>query len=71
MTKKARTINDIAEDIAGITLELMDHSIDWQLDDYPQDGEEYEIIHQNVLKSAINKMHDSIAGYKTYTSINR
>ena len=71
MTKKAQTLSDIADGIADVTLELMHDTVDWQLADYPQDGIDYEVLHQNILKLAIKKMHESIAGYKTYTSINR
>ncbi len=49
----------------------MHDTVDWQLEDFEQDGEDYEILHQNVLKLAIKKMHESMTGYKTYTSINR
>lgn len=71
MTKKAQTLNDIAEGIADVTLELMHDSVDWQLEGYPQDGDEYEMLHQKVMKIAVKKMYESMAGYKTYTSINR
>ena len=71
MTQKAKTLNNIAEGIADITLELMHDSIDWQLSDYPQDGIDYEVLHQNILKLAIKKMFESTGVYKTYTSINR
>jgi hypothetical protein len=71
MTQKAKTLNNIAEGIADITLELMHDSIDWQLSDYPQDGIDYEVLHQNILKLAIKKMFESTDVYKTYTSINR
>ena len=71
MTKKAQTLNDIAEGVADVTLELMHDTVDWQLEDFEQDGEDYEVLHQNVLKLAIKKMHESMTGYKTYTSFSR
>jgi len=71
MTKKAQTLSDIADGIADVTLELMHDTVDWQLSDYPQDGDDYEVLHQNILKLAIKKMHESMAGYKTYTSFDR
>ena len=71
MTKKAQTLNDIADGIADVTLELMHDTVDWQLEDFEQNGEDYEVLHQNVLKLAIKKMYESMTGYKTYTSINR
>jgi hypothetical protein len=71
MTQKAKTLNNIAEGIADITLELMHDSIDWQLSDHALGGIGYEVLHQNILKLAIKKMFESTDVYKTYTSINR
>ncbi len=71
MTKKAQTLNDIAEGVADVVLELMEDTVDWQLEDFEQDGEDYDAIHSKVLMLAIKKMYESTVGYKTYTSINR
>jgi hypothetical protein len=35
----------------------MEDSVDWQLADFPQDGDEYRAIHSNVLQLAIKKMY--------------
>jgi hypothetical protein len=45
-----RNLYEIAESVADITLELMEDSIDWQLGDYPADGDEYNAIHQQVMQ---------------------
>ena len=50
-------IDEIAQGVADVTLELMEDSIDWQLADFPQDGDEYGAIHSNVLQLAIKKMY--------------
>ena len=50
-------IDEIAQGVADVTLELMENSIDWQLADFPQDGDEYSAIHSNVLQLAIKKMY--------------
>ena len=34
-------IDEIAQGVADVTLELMENSIDWQLADFPHDGDEY------------------------------
>ena len=50
-------IDEIAQGVADVTLELMEDSIDWQLADFPQDGDKYSAIHSNVLQLAIKKMY--------------
>ncbi len=54
---KQRELNDIAEGIADVTMELMEDSIDWQLEDFPQDGDNYDAIHATVMKKAIEIMY--------------
>ena len=50
-------IDEIAMGVAGVTLELMEDSIDWQLEDFPQDGDEYGAIHAAVMTKAIEYMY--------------
>ena len=50
-------LKEIAQGVADVTLELMEDSVDWQLADFPQDGDEYSAIHSNVLQLAIKKMY--------------
>ena len=45
ITDKTTAIYEIALGIASVTLELMEDSVDWQLEDFPQDGEEYSAIY--------------------------
>ena len=50
-------LEEIAQGVADVTLELMRDSVDWQIADFPQDGDEYSAIHSNVLQLAIEKMY--------------
>ncbi len=50
-------LKEIAQGVADITLELMEDSVDWQLADFPQDGDEYSAIHSAVMTKAIEIMY--------------
>ena len=50
-------IDEIAQGIADITLELMRDSVDWQLEDFPLEGDEYRYKATKVLQLAIKKMY--------------
>ena len=54
---KTTAIEEIAMGIAGMTLDLMEDSVDWQLEDFPQDGEDYDAIHSAVMNKAIEYMY--------------
>jgi hypothetical protein len=54
---KMKELDEIAQGIADVTRELMEDSIDWQLADFPQDGDEYSAIHQQVMFKAIEIMY--------------
>jgi hypothetical protein len=49
-------LKEIAQGVADVTLELMEDSIDWQLADFPQDGDEYGAIHSKVMHLAIKQI---------------
>jgi len=53
---KMKQLDEIAEGIADVTMELMYDSIDWQLADFDQEGDEYNAIHSEVMFRAIEKM---------------
>lgn len=55
MSKENR-LDEIAEGIADVTMELMHDSIDWKIADFNQDGDEYNAIHSEVMILAIKKM---------------
>jgi hypothetical protein len=57
---KMKKLDRIAGGIAEVTKELMYDSIDWQLSDYPQDGDDYNAIHSHVMKRAIEIMYHEL-----------
>ena len=54
---KMKQLDEIAQGIADVTKELMYDSIDWQLSDFEQDGDDYNEIHSYVMYKAIEKMY--------------
>ena len=56
---KMKKLDEIAQGIAEVTKELMHDSVDWQLGDYPLDGDDYEDFHEFVMFLAIEKMYMS------------
>ena len=57
-TTKNKKLFDIAQGVADVTMELMYDSIDWQLEDFEQDGDDYNAIHSHVMRLAIAKMYE-------------
>lgn len=53
---KMKQLDEIAEGIADVTMELMHDSIDWRIADFEQDGDEYNATHSEVMFRAIEKM---------------
>jgi hypothetical protein len=56
---KIKEIDEIAERIAEITLQLIEDSVDWQIADQDLDGDEYSELHDMVMFLAIEKMYMS------------
>lgn len=54
---KMKELDVIAQGIADVTMELMNDSVDWQLADFDQDGDDYYAIHGEVMFRAIEKMY--------------
>lgn len=54
---KTKELDEIAQGVADVTMELMYDSVDWQLSDFPQDGDEYSAIHANIMQKAIEHMY--------------
>lgn len=52
-----KDLDDIARGVADVTKELMEDSVDWQLADFPHDGDDYSAIHREVLFRAIEIMY--------------
>jgi hypothetical protein len=65
MTKNQK-LNVIADGIAEVTRELLHDSVDWQLGDYMQNGDDYEELHNYVVKMVIKKMYVESKNFKTY-----
>ena len=59
---KMKELDEIAMGIADVTEELMNDSIDWQLGDFDQDGDDFAAIHSYVMNRAIEYL------YKTNTN---
>ena len=55
-----KELDNIARGVADVTKELMYDSIDWQLEDYPQEGDTYNAIHSHVMKRAIEIMYNEL-----------
>jgi hypothetical protein len=55
--KNKEKLDEIAEGIADVTIELMDDSVDWQLEDVTHEEEEYDAIHSYVVKKAIELLY--------------
>ena len=51
-----KELDEIAQGIADVTKELMYDSIDWQLSDFDQDGDDYNELCSYVMDKAIEKM---------------
>ena len=56
---RIKELDEIAQGVAEVTKELMLDSVDWQLGDYPLDGDDYEGLHSMVMFLAIEKMYMS------------
>jgi hypothetical protein len=57
---KMKQLDEIAQGVADVTLELMNDSVDWQIADYEADGDEYSAIHAQVVQMAVSKMYEEI-----------
>ena len=54
---KIKELDEIAQGIADVTMELMYDSVDWQLSEYEADGDNYVAIHAAVMQKAIEYMY--------------
>jgi hypothetical protein len=54
-----KEIDEIAEKIAEVTLQLIEDSVDWQIADQPTSGEDHEELREMVTFLAIEKMYMS------------
>ena len=61
---KMSEIEQIAQGVASITMELMYDSVDWQIADQPVEGDDYNALHSMVMNKAIEYMYKSIHNTK-------
>ena len=55
--KVKEKLDEVARGVADVALELLEDNIDWQLGDFPQDGDEYSAIHAYVMQQSIKIMY--------------
>jgi hypothetical protein len=54
---KMKELDEIAQGVANVTEELMYDSVDWQLSDFEQDGDDYNELHSYVMRKAIELLY--------------
>ena len=52
-----KKLDEIAEGVAEVTMELMHDTVDWQMADFDQDGDDYGELCLIVLRKATEKMY--------------
>ena len=54
---KMKEIDDIAQGVADVTLELMQDSVEWQIADKPVEGDAYFELKDYVISKAIELLY--------------
>jgi len=54
---KMKEIDDIAQSVADVTLELMEDSVEWQIADQPVEGDAYFELKDYVISKAIELLY--------------
>tara|TARA_R110000751_G_scaffold174292_1_gene280664 strand:- start:10 stop:192 length:183 start_codon:yes stop_codon:yes gene_type:complete len=54
-------LSELAQGIADITLELMNDTVEWQIEGVDYTGDDYHAIHKQVMILAIKKMYKEIS----------
>ena len=54
---KMKEIDDIAQGVADVTLELMKDSVEWQIADQPVEGDAYFELKDYVISKAIELLY--------------
>ena len=52
-----KELEQVAQGVADLTKEIMYDSVEWQLSDYPQDGDNYNALHSYVMDKAIELLY--------------
>tara|TARA_B110000967_G_scaffold50646_1_gene51722 strand:+ start:265 stop:447 length:183 start_codon:yes stop_codon:yes gene_type:complete len=58
---ESNKLDELAQGIADITLELMHDTVEWQIEDVDYTGDDYHAIHEQVMILAIKKMYKEIS----------
>jgi len=56
MSKMAE-LDDIAQGVADVTMELMYDSVEWQIAEQPVNGDDYNELHSYVMSKAIELIY--------------
>tara|TARA_B110001452_G_scaffold206928_1_gene177064 strand:+ start:446 stop:631 length:186 start_codon:yes stop_codon:yes gene_type:complete len=57
MIKNKKKLQDLANNVANVTLELMYDNTDWMLSGYEQESDDYNEIHAYVMSEAIKILY--------------
>ncbi len=55
--------------LAEETIETLNKSVDWLINDVPASGDDYDAIHREVVKRVVSLMLDNLNEVKTYKSL--
>ena len=58
MNYDEKAINEVAQNIASTTTELLYDTVHWQIGSISAEGDEYDAIHAEVMRRAIQIMHN-------------
>ena len=58
--KQAERLNEIAEEVVDVAVEMMHKSVDWQICDFNTDGDEHYAIHDTVMQLVLKKLSKKI-----------
>lgn len=54
---KMKELDSIAQSVADHIKEIIYHTVEWQIADQPFDGDEFNAIHAQVMRRAIEYLH--------------
>tara|TARA_R110002072_G_scaffold135752_1_gene277351 strand:+ start:1281 stop:1511 length:231 start_codon:yes stop_codon:yes gene_type:complete len=58
---KTSELDLIAQGVADHIKEIIYHTVEWQIADQPFDGDEFNAIHSDVMKRAIEYLYDEVS----------
>ncbi len=54
---KMKEIDEIAQGVADVMMELLRDSVEWQIADQPVDGDDFNELHSYVMSKAIEILY--------------